>query len=280
VVQLLRSASTGLPEEWHRALVIPAIEHDATESRAGSVLHRLADAVARGADGDLRTDLLRHVPRASARATPRAERATLLAGAFTCAELPKHISKAIIVDNAFDTCATGEAIASALKNAAARAGQELTIALVCVARCVRHTERVANAHLPVAVRERLDAALDKDTAEVAPVLMREQRGIIYRSLNYVGSSARRAYDNTWTGEAMVAVRAKEHNRKLGKGNHPSPKHQEQAVAYHDLHGAWPPFEVLEVLCSKEDETWDAFQRRVTRAEQRQLDALGDALSNA
>jgi HAE1 family hydrophobic/amphiphilic exporter-1 len=39
-----------------------------------------------------------------------------------------------------------------------RAGIELTIALVCVARCVRHPERAANAHLPVAVRERLDAA--------------------------------------------------------------------------------------------------------------------------
>ena len=280
VVQLLRSASTGLPEEWRGALVIPAIEHDATESRAGSVLHRLADAVARGADGDLRTDLLRHAPRESARATPRAERATLLASAFTCAELPTHCSKAIIVDDAFDTCATGEAIASALKHEAARAGQELTIALVCVARCVRHTERAANAHLPVAVRERLDAALDKDDAEVAPVLTREQRGIVYRSLNYVGSSARLAYVATWSGEDMVAVRAKEHNHLLDKGIHGSPKHQEQAVAYRALHSAWPPFEVLEVLCSKEDETEDAFRRRVIRAEQRQLDALGDARSNA
>jgi hypothetical protein len=49
VCQLLCSASKGLPKEWHRALVIPAIEHDATESRAGSVLRRLAAAVARGA---------------------------------------------------------------------------------------------------------------------------------------------------------------------------------------------------------------------------------------
>ncbi len=144
---------------------------------------------------------------------------------------------------------------------------------------IRHTERAANAHLPVAVRERLDAALDKDTAEVAPVLTREQRGIIYRTLNYVGSSARLAYVATWSGEDMVAVRAKEHNRLLDKGIHHSPKHQEQAVAYRDRHGAWPPFEVLKVLFSKKDETWAAFVRRVIRVEQQEIDALGDTQSN-
>lgn len=39
-------------------------------------------------------------------------------------------------------------------------------------------------------------------------------------------------------------------------------------------------EVLELLCSMEGETWDALVRRVIRAEQRELDALGDARSNA
>ena len=39
---------------------------------------------------------------------------------------------------------------------------------------------------------------------VAPVLTREQRGIVYRTLNYVGSSARAKYDADWTGEDMVA----------------------------------------------------------------------------
>jgi hypothetical protein len=141
------------------------------------------------------------------------------------------------------------------------AGIELTIALVCVARCVRYTRRAANAHLPVVVREQLVAALDKDSAMVAPVLTREQRGIVYRTLNYVGSSARAKYED------MVAVRAKEHNRMLDKGIHQSPKHQAEALAYRDRHGAWPPFVVLEVLCSKEDETLDAFRRRVISVEQ-------------
>ena len=49
------------------------------------------------------------------------------------------------------------------------------------------------------MRERLDAALDKDSVMVAPVLTREQRGIVYRTLNYVGSSARAKYDADWTG---------------------------------------------------------------------------------
>ena len=111
------------------------------------------------------------------------------------------------------------------------------------------------------MREQLVAALDKDSAMVAPVLTREQRGIVYRTLNYVGSSARAKYED------MVAVRAKEHNRMLDKGIHQSPKHQAEALAYRDRHGAWPPFVVLEVLCSKEDETLDAFRRRVISVEQ-------------
>ena len=126
------------------------------------------------------------------------------------------------------------------------------------------------------MREQLVAALDKDSAMVAPVLTREQRGIVYRTLNYVSSSARAKYDVDWTGEDMVAVRAKEHNRMLDKGIHQSPKHQAEVLAYRDRHGAWPPFVVLEVLCSKEDETLDAFRRRVISVEQRELDALGDA----
>ena len=62
------------------------------------------------------------------------------------------------------------------------------------------------------MRERLDAALDKDSAMVAPVLTREQRGIVYRTLNYVGSSARAKYDADWTGEDMVAVRGAKETR--------------------------------------------------------------------
>jgi hypothetical protein len=199
--------------------VIPAIPHDDTISRPGSLLYRLAGAVARGFGGNLRPDLLSHKPRASARDTPPDERKALLADAFGCANLPAGCSKVVIVDDNVDTCATGEAMASALKAAAARAGQQLTVCLVCVARCVKVMKRAANAHLPVAVRERLDAALDKDTAAVAPLLTREQRGIVYRTLNYVGSSARAKFDAGWTDEDMVAVRAKEHNRKLKKGIH-------------------------------------------------------------
>ena len=211
--------------------MIPAIPHDDTISRPGSLLYRLAGAVARGFGGNLRPDLLSHKPRASARDTPPDERKALLADAFGCANLPAGCSKVVIVDDNVDTCATGEAMASALKAAAARAGQQLTVCLVCVARCVKVMKRAANAHLPVAVRERLDAALDKDTAAVAPLLTREQRGIVYRTLNYVGSSARAKFDAGWTDEDMVAVRAKEHNRKLKKGIHQSPKHQAEALAY-------------------------------------------------
>jgi hypothetical protein len=69
---------------------------------------------------------------------------------------------------------------------------------------------------------------------------------------------------------MVAVRAKEHNCTLDKGIHHSPKHMAQARAHRALHGAWPPFTVHEVLCSMEGETWDAFVRRVIRAERREL----------
>jgi hypothetical protein len=84
------------------------------------------------------------------------------------------------------------------------------------------------------------------------------------------------YDASWTGEDMVAVRAKEHNCTLDKGIHHSPKHMAQARAHRALHGAWPPFTVHEVLCSMEGETWDAFVRRVIRAERRELDTLGEA----
>ena len=280
VCELLCSASKGLRPEWHDALVIPAIPHDDTISRPGSLLYRLAGAVARGFGGNLRPDLLSHKPRASARDTPPDERKALLADAFGCANLPAGCSKVVIVDDNVDTCATGEAMASALKAAAARAGQQLTVCLVCVARCVKVMKRAANAQLPVAVRERLDAALDKDTAAVAPLLTREQRGVVYRSLNYVGSTVRGVYDASWTGEDMLATRAKEHNRRLDKGIHQSPKHMAQALAHRAHHGEWPDFEVLEVLYSKEGEPWDAFVRRVIRAEQRWLDALGDMRSNA
>lgn len=54
VCELLCSASKGLRPEWHDALVIPAIPHDDTISRPGSLLYRLAEAVARGFGGDLR----------------------------------------------------------------------------------------------------------------------------------------------------------------------------------------------------------------------------------
>jgi hypothetical protein len=107
------------------------------------------------------------------------------------------------------------------------------------------------------------------------LLTREQRGVVYRSLNYVGSTVRRKYDASWTAEDML-----EHNRRLDKGIHHSPTHLAQARAHRARHGAWPHFVVLEVLYSMEGETWDAFVRRVIRAEQRELDALGDERSNA
>jgi hypothetical protein len=84
-------------------------------------------------------------------------------------------------------------IASALKAAAACAGKELTITLVCVARCVRYTERAANAHLPVVVRERLVAALDADDAASGCVVMEEGEvgGAVYQVLNYVKARGHR-----------------------------------------------------------------------------------------
>ena len=80
---------------------------------------------------------------------------------------------------------------------------------------------------------------------------------------------------------MVTIRAKEHIRRLDKGIHHSPKHMVQALAHRALHGSWPHHVVVEVLCSMEGESWEhAFVRRVIRAEQREIDALGDMRSNA
>ena len=279
---LLFAASLAMRLEWHDALVLPAIGHNHTASRPGSTLHRLASAVARGCGGTLRWDLLSHTPRASARATPPHDRLELLRDAYTFAELPLGCSRVVLVDDCFDTCATATSMASALMAAAARAGIKLTIALVCVARCVQYTRRAANAHLPVAVREQLVAALDEDDAASGSGAMEEGEvgGAIYRVLNYVGSTARAKYGADWTGERMVAARAAGHHHLLGKGNHHSPIHQEQAQAYHAIHGEWPPFRVLEVLRTGRGETTKAFHRRVIRAEQAAIDALGDARSNA
>jgi hypothetical protein len=170
--------------------------------------------------------------------------------AITPAALPAGCSRVLVVDDCVDTGATAEAVAAALREAA---GRELIVEVVAVSLCVNSRLHVANSHLPQAAQTQLIAALDADDADNEPGLKEgEQAGIVYRCLNYGGSTVRAVFrpSGGWTPERMCKPRQRDHNRCLDKGNHPSRWHQKEAGKYKEQHGGWPPLEVVEVLYSR------------------------------
>ena len=263
--------------EWQGALVLPICGHDETWAAPDSPPSVMAAAVARGCGGEhlLRRDVLHHRPHASVRETPLHERMALMHGRYSAASV-EGCHRVLLVDDVVTTGATATAAAAALR---AASPMPLLVELVVLSRAHRPKDLLvtANAHVPPAVRSVLERALDDDAkAEKDAVVLAEgeQLGCIYRRLDYVGSTSRAIFTQGWDGRSMAAHRGKEHAAQVKKGTHSSPKLQAAERAFMAANnGQSPPSHVLEVISSRDGETWAAFKRRVIRREQFYLDGL-------
>ena len=276
-IDLFKRAVVHSGQHWRGSLVLPLVAHDQELSRSHSIPARLGASLAASCEGKLLLDVLHHSPHLSVRTTPVEERDALMANSYSCGRPDLLRSgRVLLVDDSAHSGATAAAAAAALLEAARQRGIELTVELVVLGVCADAIERV-NDHVPHDVRELLWHALATDSSLVDPPLDEgAQTAVIYRLLDYGGSTVRATYVRGTSVDSMLKTRGAEHVRAIKAFKHSSPKLQKAFHAHVRQHGEEPQMQLVEQLHSRKGETMPMFRRRVIAREQVLLDKLFDA----
>ena len=275
---------------WAGAVVLPFCGHDEVRAPADSLPSLLAAGVAKGVGGRVDRAVLTHkTTPESVKKTPKAHRAAAVKDTYSIAEdvqLPPEATW-IVVDNSVSTGASATELLRAVHVALHQRGRhDVTVHLVALG-IASSTDGGQWSH--ESARQALgDAAVDDlittlNAIETERGQMQlgkgEARGMVYKFLNYVGSTAQRSYTHETTTAEMIDTRVLKGHLKLidSQATHYNSKIQNAVVEWRTHAsqgvGTFPPVAAVEVLASEPGETRLTFERRVFAAEQRHIDAV-------